>query len=198
MDSLWKMLTTTVGSAAVISAISMVFFSSKKRSELHKNNKNLHRILVMLLFGLLSIYASASAVEVDGALCNCRNLPPLYAGIVGGPVAGIGAALIGGLFRYFVYGGASALPCMLACFLAGIIGSCIHLLIHKPRRYSLLTGLIASLLTEGCHMLLLVAFDLGNVARQIALPIIIANVCGLAFNMYIYKQFGREPIKDEK
>ena len=66
------------------------------------------------------MYASASAVQVDGALCNCRNLAPLYAGLVGEPVAGIGVALIGGLFRYFVYGGASALPCMLACFLAGI------------------------------------------------------------------------------
>lgn len=199
MQAFWEMLTTTLGSAAVISAVTMVFFSSRKRSELHQKNKNLHRIIVAILFGLLSIYASASAIEVDGALCNCRNLPPLYAGLVAGPVAGIGAALIGGLFRYFVYGGASALPCMLACFLAGIIGSVIHLVIKKDYRYNLLTGLCASVLTEGCHMLLLLAFGLGSVAQKIALPIIIANICGMAFCLFVYKrldQRGRSSAND--
>lgn len=189
MENFWQMLTTTLGSAAVIAAIAMVFFSSKKRSELHKNNKNLHRIIVAVLFGILSIYASASAIKVDGALCNCRNLAPLYAGLVGGPIAGIGAALIGGLFRYFVYGGASAMPCMLACFLAGIIGSVAHLVIKKEIRYNILTGIIASVLTEGCHMLLLCAFGQQEVAAKIALPIIISNVLGMVFCLYTYKKF---------
>lgn len=184
------MFTTTLGSAAVIAAISSVFFASRKRKELHKNNKNLHRVLVAVVFGLLSIYASASAIQVDGALCNCRNLAPLYAGLVSGPIGGIGAALIGGLFRYFVYGGVSALPCMLACFLAGIIGSVAHKVIKKENRYSLLTGLCVSVLTEGCHMLLLLAFGLGETAGKIAVPIIASNVLGMAFCLFIYKQFG--------
>lgn len=190
MNSFWQMFTTTLGSAAVIAAISSVFFASRKRKELHKNNKNLHRVLVAVVFGLLSIYASASAIQVDGALCNCRNLAPLYAGLVSGPIGGIGAALIGGLFRYFVYGGVSALPCMLACFLAGIIGSVAHKVIKKENRYSLLTGLCVSVLTEGCHMLLLLAFGLGETAGKIAVPIIASNVLGMAFCLFIYKQFG--------
>lgn len=190
MTSFWQMFTTTLGSAAVITAVSMVFFSSKKRSELHKKNKNLHRIIIAVLFGLLSIYASVSAIKVDGALCNCRNLAPLYAGLVGGPIGGIGAALIGGLFRYFVYGGDSALPCMLACFLAGIIGTLVHILIKKEYRHRVLTGVIASLLTEGCHMLLLCLFGQAEIAAKIALPIIISNVLGMAFCLYIYKAFG--------
>lgn len=190
MNSFWQMFTTTLGSAAVIAAISSVFFASRKRKELHKNNKNLHRVLVAVVFGLLSIYASASAIQVDGALCNCRNLAPLYAGLVSGPIGGISAALIGGLFRYFVYGGVSALPCMLACFLAGIIGSVAHKVIKKENRYSLLTGLCVSVLTEGCHMLLLLAFGLGETAGKIAVPIIASNVLGMAFCLFIYKQFG--------
>lgn len=194
MENFWQMLTTTLGSAAVIAALAAVFFSSKKRSELHKNNKNLHRILLAVFFGVLSIYASASAIKVDGALCNCRNLAPLYAGLVGGPVAGVGAALIGGLFRFFVYGGDSAVPCMLACFLAGIVGSAVHLLVKKEHRYHVLTGVLASLFTEGCHMLLLCAFGQSATASKIVLPIVIANVLGIAFCLYIYKQFGK---KDE-
>ena len=192
MQNFWQMLTTTLGSAAVMAAISMVFFASRKRSELHKNNKNLHRVIVAVLFGLLSIYASASAVQVDDALCNCRNLAPLYAGLVSGPIGGIGAALIGGLFRFFVYGGASAWPCMLACFLAGIIGSVIHIVVKKEYRYRIWVGLIASLVTEGCHMLLLCLFGQSALAGKIALPIILANVCGMAFCLYTYKHFYKE------
>ena len=188
MQNVWQMFTTTLGSAAVISAVSMVFFSSKKRSELHKKNKNLHRVILALLFGLLSIYASASAVQVDGALCNCRNLAPLYAGLVGGPIAGIGAALIGGLFRFFVYGGASAMPCMLACFTAGLIGSLIHLFVKKDIRYSLLTGIAASFFSECIHMGYLCVFGLSDTAAKIALPIIVANVCGMAFCLFMYKR----------
>ena len=190
MNSTWTMFTTTIGSAAVISGIAMFFFSLRWRSELHKKNKTAHRILVAVVFGLLSIYASASAVEVDGALCNCRNLAPLYAGLVGGPVAGIGAALIGGLFRYFVYGGASALPCMLACFCAGIIGSVMHLTIKKPARYSIGVGLCGSLVTEGLHMGLLCAFGLSSVAAAIWLPILLANMGGMAFCLFLYKRCG--------
>ena len=92
MNSIFTMFTTTIGSAAVIAAISALFFSSKKRSELHRKNKRAHSFLLAFVFGILSIYASVSAVSVDGLLCNCRNLPPLYAGMVGGPIAGIGAA----------------------------------------------------------------------------------------------------------
>lgn len=191
MENFWQMFTTTIGSAAVIAAISMVFFASKKRSELHKKNKKLHSVLLAVLFGLLSIYASASAIQVDGALCNCRNLAPLYAGMVGGPIAGIGSALIGGLFRYFVYGGDTAMPCMIACFLAGVIGSVIHLAVKKELRYKLLTGLIASVVTEGCHMLLLCVFGHSDIAAKIALPIILANVLGMAFCLYIYSRFDK-------
>ena len=191
----WQMFTTTLGSAAVIAIISALFFASRKRKELHKNNKNLHRVIIALVFGLLSIYASASAIPVDGLLCNCRNLAPLFAGMVSGPIGGIGAAIIGGLFRYFVYGGVSAIPCTLACFLAGIIGSIAHLVIKKDKRYKLKTGLCMSIITEGCHMLLLVAFGMSATAGKVVVPIMIANILGLAFPLYIYKQLDKDLTK---
>ena len=191
MQGFWQMFTTTLGSAAVIAAIITVFFSSTTRSALHENTKVLHRVLVAMLFGALSIYASASAIEVDGALCNCRNLAPLYAGLVAGPFAGLVSALIGGLFRYFVYGGASALPCMIACFLAGIIGSVAHKVVKKDYKYSVWFGIALVIITEGLHMLILGAFGLGDLAGKIALPIIISNVLAMAYCLYIYKRFAK-------
>lgn len=193
--SLWEMFTTTLGSAAVIAIISALFFASPKRKELHKNNKNLHRIIVAIVFGLLSIYASASAVPVDGLLCNCRNLAPLFAGMTSGPIAGLTSALIGGLFRYFVYGGVSAVPCMLACFLAGIFGSIAHLAIKKENRYKLTTGLCMSIITEGCHMLLLVAFGMSTTAFKVVIPVMIPNILGLAFPLYMYNKLDKDITK---
>ena len=192
MFGFWSMFTTTLGTAAVIAAVATIFFASKKVNEFGKNNKVAYGIVVALLFGALSIYASASAIEVDGSLCNCRNLAPLFAGLVAGPVAGIGAALIGSLFRFFVYGGVSAVPCMLACFLAGVIGSIAYVVIKKEQRCTVLTGICASLITEICHMLLLCAFGLSYVAGAIVIPIIIANVCGIAFCMFMYRRCNPE------
>ena len=146
----------------------------------------------MLLFGLLSIYASTSAVEVDGALCNCRNLAPLYAGLVAGPIAGIGAGVIGGVFRFAVYGGASAVPCMIACILAGCIGAIGHKFIKKEYRYTLPLGVILVLITEGAHMLLLCVFGLSDVAAKIAFPIIIANVLAMSYCLFIYSRIDRD------
>lgn len=188
-----QMFTTTFGTACVISAVTMLFYSWKARSEFHKKNKLAHAFVLALFFGLLSAYATVSAVpvEVNGssALCNCRNLAPLYAGLVGGPIAGVGAGIIGGLFRFFVYGGtASDLPCMIACIAAGCIGTVFHLLVKKNVRYSIPVGIIASIITEGLHMLLLVAFDLSATAKVISLPIILANVFGMIFCLYMYKK----------
>ena len=196
MKYFWEMFSTTLGSAAVIAGIAMVVFSSKKRSELHKKNKTAHSILLAVVFGLLSVYASVSAVEINGALCNCRNLAPLYAGLVGGPIAGLGAALIGGLFRFFVYGGPSAIPCMLACFFAGIFGSVIHLVAKREVRYNILTGVCSSVIVEIVHYFLLIVFKMGYTAKIIIVPMMLSNVLGMAFCLYIYKCFDKNKEKN--
>ena len=52
MNSIFTMFTTTIGSAAVIAVISALFFSSKKRSELHRKNKTAHSFLLAFVFGI--------------------------------------------------------------------------------------------------------------------------------------------------
>ena len=198
MSSFFQMFMNTLGSAAVVSAIAALFFASQKRRELHQEDKALHSLLIAVVFGLLSIYASVSAVSVDGVLSNCRTLPVLYAGMVGGPISGIISGLIGGLFRFFAYSTPSDVPCMLACFLAGVIGSSIHITVKKKYRFNLLTGLCASLVTEGCHMLITALFGYPDVVAKVALPMILSNVLGLAFCLYIYKHFTGNPDQTEE
>ena len=190
MNSILTMFTTTIGSAAVIAAISALFFSSKKRSELHRKNKTAHSFLLAFVFGILSIYASVSAVSVDGLLCNCRNLPPLYAGMVGGPIAGIGAALIGGIYRYFV-GGPARFSCSIACLVAGILGAAIHLFVKKEKRYNVLTGAVASVIVEVIHFALACAFGLYEGAKVVVWPSAVAGFLGMMFCLYIYTKFDQ-------
>lgn len=83
------------------------------------------------------------------------------------------------------------MPCMLACFAAGIIGSVAHYAIKKEVRYSVLCGAVLGLIVEACHMLLLCAFGLKAIAAQIALPIMLSNVLAMSYCLYIYKKFGR-------
>jgi len=186
MENTIKVFTVTLGSSAVIGALAMVYYSIKARSELHKKNKLAHAVLTAVVFGILAIYGTVSAIEINGALANTRNLAPLYAGLVAGPVAGVGAGLIGGLFRYFVYGGDAALPCCLACILAGVIGSFFHLLVRKNYRYTIPIGVVASVLTESCHLAIAWVFGFEEMVKVCALPMIAANACGMVFCLYMY------------
>lgn len=191
MQELLSMYTTTIGSAAVISIVAVMFFTSKKVNDLNKKNYN---ILASILFGLLSCYASVSAFEINGAICNCRNLAPLFAGIVVGPIPGIVSAVIGGIFRWLVYGGEVGVACMLACFCSGIIGAITNIVVKDEWRHSKIVCVIASFITEVIHMSILTAFNHFDIVKAIVLPIIIANVCGIFFCMFIYEKCNKTSV----
>jgi len=180
--------TSTLGSAAVVAALAMIYYNIKARSELHKNHKIIHAILTGFIFGLFSIYCSISAVEVNGTFCNCRDLPPLYAGMVAGPIAGIIAGVIGAAYRYFVGGGVAAVPCAISCLLASVIGSVAHIIIKKYYKYTILVGVICAVISSSAHMIIAAAFGLGEMTTSNGIPMLFATTAGMAFCMYMYKR----------
>ena len=202
----WTMFYTTFGSAAVIAALAMLFFSMEWRHKLHSKNKIAHRFLIAAVFGVLAIYGSIAAYKSPetGAMCNCRDLAIMYAGLVGGPVGGIGAAIIGGAFRYFVQGVAMggnldvAIPCVIACLTTGIISSGAHLILKKEYRYNILVGIMLTAVSSGIHMALLCAFGFNDVAEQIALPMICADCLGIVFCLFMYKRCTSKWNTDKK
>ena len=65
------------------------------------------QIIIGVLFGGLSAFASSYGVEWLGAVVNVRDAAPLSAGLIFGAPAGIISGVIGGLYRWFsVYWGA--------------------------------------------------------------------------------------------
>lgn len=83
-----------------------------------------YRLLLALVFGLLAILSTYCGIEAYDAIINTRVISVTAAGLLGGPVSGIGAGLIGGLHRYFYNPGSfSALACCVGTIFFGVIGA---------------------------------------------------------------------------
>ena len=59
------------------------------------------QVIIGVLFGGVSAFASSYGVEWLGAIVNVRDAAPLSAGLIFGAPAGIISGLIGGLYRWF-------------------------------------------------------------------------------------------------
>jgi two-component system sensor histidine kinase LytS len=149
------------------------------------------RLLMIALFGLISIIFNYTGVPVHGAVPNSRAIGAMAAGFLGGPLVGAGAGLVAGVHRYFL-GGFTALPCGLATFLeglaAGIIQKC-----SRTWPVSWPAALAATAAGEAFHMLLtlLVARPFSQawaLVQVVGPPMITINAVGVAIFVAIVKR----------
>ncbi|MDO5843822.1 MAG: LytS/YhcK type 5TM receptor domain-containing protein [Methanocorpusculum sp.] len=124
-------------------------------AESKKIAKWLKWVIGIIVFGAMSICGTLFGVSFDGPIMNARDFAPVTAGVWFGPVIGIGAAIVGAVFRSII-GGASVVPCCISTILAGVLGSLVYLFLKKNSKK---TGIIAPALTAAVvgliHMLLL-------------------------------------------
>ncbi len=155
-----------------------------------------NQIILILLFGGLSIFGTYGGITLpSGAIANIRDLGPLIGGLVGGPVIGVGAGIIGGIHRYFL-GGFVAFPCSLATVYAGLIGG----LWYELRKRELATvwqAIILAVFVECCHMGLVILLarpydEAVDTTRQVMLPMIIANAAGATLFIVIIRNLLKE------
>ena len=73
-----------------------------RRLLLNSNNPVSGQIALALIFGAISIVSTYTGVRAQGAIVNTRVIGVLAAGLLGGPYAGMGAAIIGGMHRYLL------------------------------------------------------------------------------------------------
>jgi len=153
------------------------------------------QIILILVFGILSIYGTVSGVEMLGAIVNVRDLGPMVAGLIGGPVVGLGAGLIGAVYRGSL-GGVTVIPCSLATILAGLFGGIIWM--GFRRKFCGITiAVLFAILMEGLHMLLTLLivrpFDQAlTITSSVALPMILANAVGMFIFAFIIENLQNE------
>lgn len=153
------------------------------------------QVLLILFFGALSVYGTVAGIEFNGAIINVRDLGPMLAGLLGGPVVGIGAGLIGAIHRLSL-GGFTMYSCSLATVLAGLFGGLIWLA-NKRKFAGITIAVIFAVAMEAFHMLLTLAicqpFDKAlAVVQMVSIPMITANAAGMFVFAFIVENLTNE------
>ena len=90
-------------------------YLADKYTPLKKLSYMQKQIIIGVLFGGVSAFASSYGVDWLGAIVNVRDAAPLSAGLIFGAPAGIISGVIGGLYRWFsVYWAQAPTPASLA------------------------------------------------------------------------------------
>jgi sigma-B regulation protein RsbU (phosphoserine phosphatase) len=119
----------------------------------------------------------------------------MVAGLIGGPLVGLGAGLIGGIHRYFL-GGFVCVPCALSTVLAGLLGG----VIHKLRKgefvlvwQAVLFAVFMELLHMGLTLLIAKPYEQARaVVKEVILPMTGANALGIAIFAFIIRNLISE------
>lgn len=155
-----------------------------------------NQAILILLFGALSVFGTYGGLILpSGAIANIRDLGPMVAGLVGGPVVGLGAGLIGGLHRYFL-GGFVCIPCALSTVIAGLLGGAIYRL-KRGEFVAVWQAILFAIFMESLHMglTLLIAKPYEQalgVVKEVILPMTGANALGMAIFAFIIRNLITE------
>jgi len=196
MSNVQHSLLVLIEKACVIVVIAYVVSRLKVFSEVLDGKFTLkNQVILILIFGAISIFGTYSGVDVFGAMANVRDLGPIVAGLIGGPIIGLGAGLIGGLYRLSL-GGFTALPCAISTILSGLLAGLIFL-INKRRFVGIFWAVVFAVLMESLHMLITLAIarpysQALAVVEELTVPMIVSNAIGVFIFAFIISNLLRE------
>ena len=160
------------------------------------------QIIIGILFGGISAFASSYGVEWLGAVVNVRDAAPLSAGLIFGAPAGIISGCIGGLYRWFsVYWGGGTytrLACSLATILAGFMAALLRKRMFDNKKPTWGYGVCVAIACEVIHMILIFITNMGNSSKAFefvkgaTIPMIIGNSAAVGFAIIIVSILSRE------
>ena len=153
------------------------------------------QIIIGVLFGSVSAFASSYGVEWLGTVVNVRDAAPLSAGLIFGAPAGIISGLIGGLYRWFsVYWGGGVytqLACSIATILAGFMAAGLRKLMFDNKKPTWGYGICIAVVCEVIHMILIFITNMDNSSyafefvKGATIPMIIGNAAAIGVAIII-------------
>jgi phosphoserine phosphatase RsbU/P len=189
-------LADLIGSMSVVVVVAYILTRSRMYEAIIENRMMWkHKVWIIILFGLFSIYGTISGVKVFNAIANIRDLGPAIAGLIGGPVVGVLAGLIGAIHRYY-QGGFTAESCSLSTVLAGLFAG-LYYMVRKGSFPSIKACVVFMVCIELLHMglTLLIAKPFDGalfLVKQIIVPMVVANAFGLGLFAFMIKNLKKE------
>ena len=160
------------------------------------------QIIIGLLFGGVSAFASSYGVNMLGTVVNVRDAAPLSAGLIFGAPAGIISGLIGGLYRWFsVYWGAGVytqLACSIATILAGFMAAGLRKLMFDNKKPTWSYGICIAVVCEVIHMILIFLTNMDDSSKAFEFvksataPMMLGNSVAVGVSIILVSLFSRE------
>lgn len=192
--------TGIIVSVAFILTRTPIFRRLIKREQINFK-EGIYLVMIFGLFGILGTYTGIPVqaksfapnygfgpVGQEQALANSRVVGAFIAGLLGGPVVGLGAGLVAGVHRYFL-GGFTAFSCGLSTVLEGLLAGFIGQRfgrVHVPGAVAFAAGALAEALQMAIILLLARPFPRAvELVQLIGLPMIVANAAGITIFVLI-------------
>ena len=160
------------------------------------------QVIIGILFGCVSAFASNYGVEWLGTVVNVRDAAPLSAGLIFGAPAGIISGLIGGLYRWFsVYWGGgmyTRLACSVATILAGFMAAGLRKLMFDNKKPTWGYGICIAVVCEVIHMILIFLTNMDNSSQAFEFvkgataPMMLGNSVAVGLSIIIVSLFSHE------
>ena len=177
-------------------------YLADKHTPVKKLSYMTKQVLLGILFGGASAFASGYGVDMLGTVVNVRDAAPLCAGLIFGAPAGIISGVIGGLYRWFsVYWGAGTytrLACSIATILAGFMAAGLRKLMFDNKKPTWGYGICIAVVCEVIHMILIFLTNMDNSSyafefvRGATGPMIFGNAAAVGIAIIIVSLLSHE------
>ena len=186
----------------------IIFYLLEKKTGFKKLNYALKQILIGVIFGGLSAFASGYGVEILGTVANVRDAAPLCAGLIFGAPAGVISGVIGGLYRFFsVYWGGgmyTRIACTVSTVLAGFIAAILRKFMFDNKRPTWSYGVFITVVCEVLHMLMIFFTNMNDSSyafefvKGATLPMIIGNSAAVGISLLVVSFMSKDERKRGK
>ena len=186
----------------------LAVYLSDKHTSIKKLTYTKKQIIIGVLFGCVSAFASGYGVNWRGTVVNVRDAAPLIAGLVFGAPAGIISGFIGGLYRWFsVYWGGGTytqLACTIATILAGFMAAGLRKLMFDDKKPTWGYGICIAVVCEVIHMILIFLTNMDNASyafqfvKGATIPMVLGNSVAVGSAIIIVSLLSHERFARKK
>ena len=182
-----------------------LFYMLDKKTGFRKLNYTLKQILIGVVFGSLSAFASGYGVEFLGTVANVRDAAPLCAGLIFGAPAGVISGVIGGLYRFFsVFWGAgeyTRIACTISTMFSGVMAAILRRFMFDNKKPTWSYGVFITVVCEVIHMLMIFFTNMSDSSyafefvKGATAPMIVGNSAAVGISLIVVSLLNHEERK---